>query len=193
MADREPQIIRTEPSLPSAEGSVTTSSVELKIDALTQSVGRLVQCLSSEAVLSQREEDLLLASEEDYDPTCSLTGDDVEVAGQPEKDTIPLPDSDLFNDPDQCGEEISKELANRVDLACTKKPAKDKLGKIQERYLRPKSCTMLVAPRVNPELCTLKTSGLKIPGHLKMTQFGSELLLLTRLWVTFQLILEQNV
>ena len=123
MADNEPQIIRTEPSLPSAEGSVTTSSVELKIDALTQSVGRLVQCLSSEAVLSQREEDLLLASEEDYDPTCSLTGDDVEVAGRPE-DTIPLPDSDLFNDPDQCGEEISKELANRVDLACTKSQLK---------------------------------------------------------------------
>ena len=32
---------------------------------------------------------------------------------------------------------------------------------------------------------TLKTSGLKIPGHLKMTQFGSKMLLLTRLWVTF--------
>ena len=45
-----------------------------------------------------------------------------------------------------------KELADRIDLACTKNPAKDKLGKIQERYLRPKNCSMLVAPRVNPQL-----------------------------------------
>ncbi len=34
----------------------------------------------------------------------------------------------------------------------TKKPAKDKLSKTQEQYLRPKNCTMLLAPRVNPKL-----------------------------------------
>ena len=110
MADNEPQMIGPESNYSSAEGSVTTSSLELKIDALTQSVGRLVQCLSSEADLSQREEELLLASEEDYDPTRSLTDDDVHVAGQPEKDSVLRPDSDLFNDPDQCGQETSKEL-----------------------------------------------------------------------------------
>ena len=40
---------------------------------------------------------------------------------------------------------------------------------------------------------TLKTSGLKYPGHLKMTQFGSNVLLLTHLVVTFGSILEENV
>ena len=33
---------------------------------------------------------------------------------------------------------------------------------------------------------TLKTSGLKNPGHLKMTQFGSNILLLTRFLVKFR-------
>ena len=40
---------------------------------------------------------------------------------------------------------------------------------------------------------TLKTSGLKYPGHLKMTQFGSNVLLLTRLVVTLGSVLEENV
>ena len=40
---------------------------------------------------------------------------------------------------------------------------------------------------------TIKTSGLKYPGHLKMTQFGSNVFLLTRLVVTLGSILEENV
>ena len=36
-------------------------------------------------------------------------------------------------------------------------------------------------------------SGLKYPGHLKMTQCGSNVLLLTRLVVTLGSILEENV
>ena len=38
-----------------------------------------------------------------------------------------------------------------------------------------------------------KTSGLKYPGHLKMTQVGSNVLLLTRLVVTLGSILEENM
>ena len=40
---------------------------------------------------------------------------------------------------------------------------------------------------------TLKTSGLKYPAHLKMTQFGSNVLHLARLGVTLGSILEENV
>ena len=40
---------------------------------------------------------------------------------------------------------------------------------------------------------TIKTSGLKYLDHLKMTQFGSNVLLLTRLVVTLGSILEENV
>ena len=43
-------------------------------------------------------------------------------------------------------------LATCIDSSCTKKPAKEKLLTIQERYLRPKQFLFLLAPRVNPEL-----------------------------------------
>ena len=39
-----------------------------------------------------------------------------------------------------------------IDLACTIKQAKEKFLKSQERYLRPKKCSILSAPKVNPEL-----------------------------------------
>ena len=63
----------------------------------------------------------------------SLPDDDsvveVDLPDQPETEINALLDSDLFKDPDECGDEVAKVLANRVDLACTKKPAKDKLAK----------------------------------------------------------------
>ena len=59
----------------------------------------------------------------------------------------------FLNSPEECGDEISAGLTTRIDLACTKKQAKEKfscLGKGQERYLRPKKCSFLSAPKVNP-------------------------------------------
>ena len=43
-------------------------------------------------------------------------------------------------------------LTTLIDLACTIKQAKEKFLKSQERYLRPKKCSFLSAPKVNPEL-----------------------------------------
>ena len=43
-------------------------------------------------------------------------------------------------------------LTTLIDLACTIKQAKKKFLKSQERYLRPKKCSFLSAPKVNPEL-----------------------------------------
>ena len=51
-----------------------------------------------------------------------------------------------------CGADISTGLATRINTACTKKPAKEKLVKIQERYLRPLNCSHMLAPKVNPKL-----------------------------------------
>ena len=58
----------------------------------------------------------------------------------------------FLNSPEECGDEISAGLTTRIELACTKKQAKDKFLKSQERYLRPKKCSFLLAPKVNPEL-----------------------------------------
>lgn len=43
-------------------------------------------------------------------------------------------------------------MAKRVNGACTKRPAKEQFSPIQKKYLRPKHCEFLKAPRVNPEL-----------------------------------------
>ena len=43
-------------------------------------------------------------------------------------------------------------LATCIDSSCTKKPAKEKLLTIQERYIHPKQLLFLLAPRVNPDL-----------------------------------------
>jgi hypothetical protein len=58
----------------------------------------------------------------------------------------------FLNSPEKCGDEISAGLTTRIDLACTKKQAKEKFLKSQERYLRPKKCSFLLAPKANPEL-----------------------------------------
>lgn len=43
-------------------------------------------------------------------------------------------------------------MAKRVSGACTKGPAKEQFSPIHKKYLRPKHCEFLKAPRVNPEL-----------------------------------------
>ena len=43
-------------------------------------------------------------------------------------------------------------MAKRVNGACTKGPAKEQFSPIHKKYLRPKHCEFLKAPRVNPEL-----------------------------------------
>jgi hypothetical protein len=58
----------------------------------------------------------------------------------------------FLNNPEECGDEISAGLTTRIDLVCTKKHAKEKFLKSQERYLRHKKCSFLSAPKVNPEL-----------------------------------------
>jgi hypothetical protein len=58
----------------------------------------------------------------------------------------------FLNSPEKCVDEISVGLTTRIDLACTKKQAKEKFLKSQERYLRPKKCSFLLAPKANPEL-----------------------------------------
>ena len=99
------------------------------------------------------DEDVLLEDREIFDPSLSISGENNSNENTTEKDAIvALPDDDLFNSPEECGDEISAGLATRIDSACTKKPAKEKLLKIQERYLRPKNCSFLLAPKVNPEL-----------------------------------------
>ena len=58
----------------------------------------------------------------------------------------------FLNSPEECGDEISAGLTTHIDLACTKKQAKENFFKIQKRYLRSKKCSFLSAPKVNPEL-----------------------------------------
>jgi hypothetical protein len=153
MSDNEPRIIDEIDSHPSAGGGAAISNsvaVVSKLDALTQSVERLVQSISADVVF---DEDVLLEDGEIFDPSLSISGENNSNENTTEKDAIvALPDDDLFNSPEECGDEISACLATRIDSACTKKPAKEKLLKIQERYLRPKNCSFLLAPKVNPEL-----------------------------------------
>jgi hypothetical protein len=153
MSDNEPRIIEEIDSHPSAGGGPAISNsvaVVSGLDALTQSVERLVQTMSADVVF---DEDVLLEDGEIFDPSLSISGENNSNENKTEKDAIvALPDDDLFNNLEECSDEISASFATRIDSACTKKPAKEKLLKIQERYLCPKSCSFLLAPKVNPEL-----------------------------------------
>ena len=68
----------------------------------------------------------------------------------------------FLNSPEECGDKSSAGLTMRIDLACTKKQAKEKFLKSQERYLRPKKCSFLSPPNVNPELWDDLSSNAKI-------------------------------
>jgi hypothetical protein len=153
MSDNEPRIIEEIDSHPSAGGGAAISNsvaVVSGLDALTQSVERLVQTMSADVVF---DEDVLLEDGEIFDPSLSISGENNSNENKTEKDAIvALPDDDLFNNLEECSDEISASFATRIDSACTKKPAKEKLLKIQERYLCPKNCSFLLAPKVNPEL-----------------------------------------
>jgi hypothetical protein len=74
--------------------------------------------------------------------------------------------SRCLNSPEECGDKIWAGLTTRIDLACTKKQAKEKFLKSQERYLRPKKCSFLRAPKVNPELWD------DLSGNAKRRQLG---------------------
>ena len=162
MATDEPRIVEhihlQDDALPPARGGNTnqpsaSTSVEEKLDVLSHSIHRLIESLATspaEQDDSNFDEDALLAENlteaaDLFDPSLSITAED-------KGNNDLFPDSDLFNDPDECGDAVSSDLAKRVDAACSKKPAKDKLTKIQQRYLRPRNCSLLLVPKVNPEL-----------------------------------------
>ena len=63
-----------------------------------------------------------------------------------------LPDEDDFNVAKKLGSDIDADLAKQTDTTCTKKYANDKFFKGQERYLCPNNCSLLLTPKVNPDL-----------------------------------------
>ena len=83
-----------------------------------------------------------------FDPTESLTygsnGKSLEEAE--------LPYQDLFKDPEDCGPKALDGVAERINSSCTKKPGKEQFLSVQRKYLLPKNCEFLNAPRVNLEL-----------------------------------------
>ena len=125
MSDNEPRIIEEIDSHPSAGGGAAISNsvaVVSGLDALTQSVERLVQTMSADVVF---DEDVLLEDGEIFDPSLSISGENNSNENTTEKDAIvALPDDDLFNSPEECGDEISAGVTSRIDLACTKKPVR---------------------------------------------------------------------
>ena len=137
MSDQEPRILAEVVGHPPAgDGDDISASpdVSSRLEALTQSVERLVQSMV-------------------FDPSLSVSGEHPSTSNTSETEVkVQLPDEDLLNSPETCGADISTGLATRIDTACTKKPAKEKLVKIQERYLRPLNCSHMLAPKVNPEL-----------------------------------------
>ena len=101
------------------------------------------------------DEEISLADDPgEFDPSLSLSGNGNLPTSRNEglASTELLADEDLFNEAEECGTDISGNLAKRVNTACTKKPAKDKFVKTQQRYLRPRNCLLLLVPKVNPEL-----------------------------------------
>ena len=100
------------------------------------------------------EESLLDDDPGQFDQSLSLSGKSNLPTSRNESLTFPelLPDEDLFIKTEECGTDISADLAERGDTACTKKPAKDKFVKIQEHYLRPRNFSSLLVPKVNPEI-----------------------------------------
>jgi hypothetical protein len=72
----------------------------------------------------------------------------------------------FLNSPEECGDEISAGLKTRIDLASTIKQAKEKFLQSQERYLSPKKCSFLLAPKANPELWD------DLPDNAKIREFG---------------------
>ena len=153
MSDQEPRILAEVVGHPPAgDGDDISASpdVSSRLEALTQSVERLVQSMAADADFDELS---LLEEGEVFDPSLSVSGEHPSTSNTSETEVkVQLPDEDLLNSPETCGADISTGLATRIDTACTKKPAKEKLVKIQERYLRPLNCSHMLAPKVNPEL-----------------------------------------
>ena len=151
MSDQEPRIIAGVVGHPPAgDGDHIFASPDVScwLEALTQSVERLVQSRGADVDFDELS---LLDEGEVFDPSFSVSGENPPTSNTSEtEEKIQLPDKYLFNSPEACGADISTGLARRINTACTKKPAKEKLVKIQERYLRPLNCSLLLAPKVNP-------------------------------------------
>ena len=128
------------------------SSLEAKLDAWSSSFEALARKFdawpSARPNVSQNsdlEEDFLPAENDDvFDSAESV----LSHKGQ----TADLSYEDLCKDCEDCGPKFYDGVAKRVDVACTKKPAKEQLSKIQAKYLRPRNCEYFKVPRVNPEL-----------------------------------------
>ena len=150
--------INDDPSHSLARGGDNVSpsvNIASKLDALTESVNRLVGVMVPDPATSFVDEESLLDDDPgEFDPSLSLSGDGNLQTSRNEglASTELLPDEDLFNEAEECGTDISANLAKRVNTTCTMKPAKDKFVKIQQRYLRPRNCSLLLVPKVNPEL-----------------------------------------
>ena len=118
-----------------------------KLDPLVESFNRLVGVMVSYLATPFVDEESLPDDDPvEFDKSLSLSRKSNLPTSRNESLTFPelLPDEDLFNKAEECGTDISADLAERVDTACTKKPAKDKFVKIQEYYLRPRNCSLLL-------------------------------------------------
>ena len=156
MSDQEPRILAEVVSHPPAgDGAAISASpdVSSQLEALTQSVERFVQSMAAHADFDKLS---LLEEGEVFDPSLSVSGEHPSTSHTSETEVkVQLPNEDLFNSPEACGADISTGLATCINTACTKKPANEKLVKIQERYLRPLNCSHMLVPKVNPELCPI--------------------------------------
>ena len=128
------------------------SSLEAKLDAWSSSFEALAQKFdarsSARPTVSQNsdlEEDFLRAENDDM-------FDSAESVISHKDQTADLSHEDLCKAHEDCGPKVYDGVARRVDDACTKKPAREQLSKIQAKYLRPRNCEYLKVPRVSPEL-----------------------------------------
>ena len=61
-------------------------------------------------------------------------------------ETADLPYEDLFKDCEDCGPKVHDGVAQRIDNASTKKPAKEQFSNIEAKYLRPENCKYFESP-----------------------------------------------
>ena len=124
-----------------------------KLDTLTNSMLKMSDSLARlarphEALSDSEEEDVLREDgrQGEFDPTVRILSQKINL------ESSELPYEDLFQDMEDYGAKVNEGVANRVNSACTKRPAKEQFSLIQKKYLRPENCDFLKAPRVNPEL-----------------------------------------
>ena len=106
MSDNEPRIISEYVSHPAGGGDAISNSAAVvsKLDALTQSVQRLVHTKSAD---TDFDESILLKDGEIFDPSRSISGENGPLDNPTERVAdLELPDDNLFDSPVVCGNDI---------------------------------------------------------------------------------------